>query len=499
MSRNSTQVNDPSNLNVKKRLGFIAKDTFLYGGASALNSLVSLITFPLISRYFSLSDFGLIDYFNTIINLINIFMVFGMDQSLARYFYEHKETDKRKQLVSESFFFQIAVIVFFLPLLYIFGRSFIDTKSITGYKNIWLLVVIQIPFLIMVTFSNTLLKWTFMRVRFILISVGSATASLLAIGAALLWYSPNVETIFIIHIAVRIFFCLMGLWFIREWILIPGRIVYLKSLIKFAAPLGVICVIGAYIPTFERAITLDHLSEDDLGLFAAGSKIAMIIGLPITAFQMAWGPFSLSLYKEENAIQTYNWILRIYSFIVFTLVFLITASSDILIELLASRKYEAAYVVVLPIAFGHAVQSIGWITQLGIFLSRKSHLSLYVYFIYSIVTIVGVYLLISPFGIKGVAYAGALGFTVMSVSATLFAQKAHPMDWQYRGVILFGFVTLLSSILTQNFIYSSERVLAILLIAVVSFLLAASGWILLLSKQERRQTMRFVRENFKFL
>jgi O-antigen/teichoic acid export membrane protein len=39
------------------------KDTFLYGGAAAFNKALSLITFPILARYFSVSEFGALDYY----------------------------------------------------------------------------------------------------------------------------------------------------------------------------------------------------------------------------------------------------------------------------------------------------------------------------------------------------------------------------------------------------------------------------------------------------
>jgi O-antigen/teichoic acid export membrane protein len=104
------------------------------------------------------------------------------------------------------------------------------------------------------------------------------------------------------------------------------------------------------------------LGAEDLGLYAVALKIAMLAGLVVTAFQTAWGPFSLSIHKQNDASLTYNWVLKIFSVGICITVLLITMLSGPLINLLASNRYSGAVVVVFPLLLGLAVQATSWIT-----------------------------------------------------------------------------------------------------------------------------------------
>ena len=64
----------PNNLSLKGRLGFLAKDSVLYGGAAALNKVFSLSTFPLLARHFSVAEYGLVDMFMVFASFITIFL-----------------------------------------------------------------------------------------------------------------------------------------------------------------------------------------------------------------------------------------------------------------------------------------------------------------------------------------------------------------------------------------------------------------------------------------
>lgn len=84
-------------------------------------------------------------------------------------------------------------------------------------------------------------------------------------------------------------------------------------MLPFAIPYGVICIAGAFSPTLERTLTASFLGTESLGLYAAATKMAMLMGLLVSAFQTAWGPVSLSLYKQADAGHTYNWVFKLFA------------------------------------------------------------------------------------------------------------------------------------------------------------------------------------------
>ncbi|MGA9267138.1 MAG: oligosaccharide flippase family protein, partial [Rhodomicrobium sp.] len=111
-------MSEPNKLGHGGRLRFLAKDAAVYGIGGALTKLLSLITFPLLARHFSVQDFGLIDLLNTAVLLLSVLLAFGLDSAVARFFYENEEIDYRRQIVSQALTFQVAILAVALPLLW---------------------------------------------------------------------------------------------------------------------------------------------------------------------------------------------------------------------------------------------------------------------------------------------------------------------------------------------------------------------------------------------
>src|SRR5690606_24666922 len=119
----------------------------------------------------------------------------------------------------------------------------------------------------------------------------------------------------------------------------------------------------------------------------------------VQAFQMAWGPFSMSLYKQRDAIQTYNVVLKIFTLVICLCSLGAALFAPGLLALLTAGRYAEGAAVVFPLAMAVAAQAIGWVVGIGIGFSKKSYLTLYAYLVYLPVSLGAIYVLGSLFGL----------------------------------------------------------------------------------------------------
>ena len=444
-----TAIQSPTRLSQPGRLRFLLRDSTLYGGAAAISKAFSLITFPLLARHFTVTDYGIFDYFSVLIGLLALLFIFGQDSAVARYFYEYEDADERKQLISQSLIFQLAVLAVFLPLLWL-NASWLTGLMIDASDRVLLfkLALLQLPFLLLINFSQNLLKWTFERSRFLTLSLGSTVLNASLLSISILVFDYGIPGVLTASLLVYIVFSALGLFFVRKWLVLPKGFRRLLEMLPFAIPCGAISVASAFSPTLERTLTNHLLGIEPLGLYAAATKIAMLIGLLVSAFQTAWGPFALSLYKQTDAGQTYNQVLRLFTISMCLAVLFITLLAQPLIHILASNNYNGAVVVVFPLVMGLAIQAISWITEIGISLSKRSYLNLYAYLAAIIMTLTGIWFLTPVFGLLGVGLGVLLGLIIKALMASWLAQRAYPLPWCYKSAILLISLTLVIGLLS---------------------------------------------------
>lgn len=485
----SSHTERPSGLAPRERLKFLLRDSALYGGSAAISKAFGLVTFPILARHFSVAEYGMLDYFPTFASLLTVMLIFGQDSAVARYFYEHTDRDERRQLISQSLLFQIGGITLVAPILWLLAdlvtAALLPSEQALRAPELLRLVVLQLPFLLLINFSQNILKWTFDRARFLTISLGMTVSQVSGLLIAVLMFDAGIREVLIACLATSAVFGTLGLLFVRKWLVWPQGFGYLREMLPFSVPVGVICVAGAFAPTLERTLTDRLLGTTDLGLYAAGTKIAMLVGLVIVAFQTAWGPFSLSIYRQPDAAHTYNQVLRLFALGICVFVLGLSLLGGLIILVLASDRYSGASVVVFPVGMGLAVQATSWITEVGIGLSKRSHLTLYPYVVSLAVSLGAIWLLAPGLGVFGVGLGVLLGHLCKAIVASWLAQRAYPLPWSYTPVATLMAATvsvgLLATWLGQRY---GNRVQAATIAASIPVVTVA-GWRLLFNARER--------------
>jgi O-antigen/teichoic acid export membrane protein len=477
---------DPARLSVPRRLRFLATDSLVYGGALAFNAAFALITFPLLARHFSVPEYGVIDLFTVAASFLTITFVFGQDSAIARFFYEYKDEDQRRQIVSQSLTAQFGAVLIALPILWLVGARLIDVPDqVTNQERLVHLVLLQVPCQVLINYSQNLLKWTFSRTRFLVISIGSVVCRVMLLLGALLWLKLDVYGVFAIVLGVQATFAVVGVVFVRKWLVRPTGFGFTRELFLYAAPYGVIGSISAFVPAVERSVVSSLLGSTELGLYAAGAKVAMLTAMPVQAFQTAWGPFSMAIHKEADAAVTYNWILKAFTLGVCAMVLAVTLAARPAINILASERYAGAAIVVFPMAMGIAIQATGWITEIGIGLSKKSYLSLYGYAVFVSVSAASVYLFGLRMGMFGVAAGMLSGNIAKALYVTYLGQRAHALPWPLKRVGAVIAFTIVTGLAAQLATWSAGAIAGSGVLAVGLLLLGPIGWITLFDRSER--------------
>jgi len=488
-------VNTPGLLSLRGRLGFLARDTAVYGVGEALIRALALITFPLLARHFSVADFGIIDFMTTCVLLLVVLLIFGQDSATARYFYETEDRATRQQVVSQSLAFEIGVMALVLPIGWVLAPAIADFLGLPAANGALLvrLAILQAPFFVFVSLSLSLLKWTFKRWQFLLMAVGTTVATLAGLLITIFFFELDMVGVFTVYFVVRAMFALLGLWLVREWLAFPTDSKQLRQLLPFAISFGFISGITALLPVLERGLVGNMVGNEALGLYAAGAKVAMLIALVINAIETAWGPFSLALHREENAVETYNHVLKGVCLLLFGAVLGLTAFSDAIVSLLGSARYTGAGSVTFPLCFALAASAVGAITSIGIILSKRAHLKLYAYGVLLAVAAVAIPLGASLYGIAGAAWGSAAAMLAKTFVETVLARRAYPLVWDYRAPLLLGGLAVAVGGIHQ-LTFGLLEVGGVSLLPLGGLvLLAAVAWFHLLDASERGHVLAMLR------
>ena len=99
----------------------LAGESAIYGASGTLARIIGIFLIPVYTRIFSPSEYGVMALIGTLTSLFAIFVVLGLDNSSARWFYDTQDTKHRKSTISSWFWCQFVVSGAATFMLFIFA------------------------------------------------------------------------------------------------------------------------------------------------------------------------------------------------------------------------------------------------------------------------------------------------------------------------------------------------------------------------------------------
>lgn len=465
------------------RLKFLLKDSVIYGGVSSLSKFLHIFLLPILTRYISKSDFGIYDTLLTISAFVIGIVIAGTDSSVARFFYDTKDLNKQKVIVSEVLFFELAMSMLICAILWLFSPwILVQFFENTVYLPEMHILIFTIPFIALVRYTQNLLKWIYKRTAFIIVSAGSVSLNLLLAIFFILYIDAEIKYLFYSQLISMIIFAILGLYYSRHYIIFPQKFTTLLSQLKFGIPLSANQILSSFIPNIERYIIATLLGTTSLGMYAVGNKISQLSQMVINGFQVAWGPLVYSIMNEKNSDETYIKVFNYYLLFTALFILIFVFFIPIFINILATNAYHNAQFVIFILLTSKMILSITGITGIGLELAKKTNYYLIASSIQLTTTLLFLYFLTPILGINGVALSVLVGSILYSVILTVFSYQKSKIKFNYlRGIVLLMLAAIFSLILIEN----SNWILKTILLIIFLLIIFTYTFFALIEKTER--------------
>lgn len=475
----------------------LINDVLIYGVANAFSKLLSLVLVPIMVNYLAQKDYGLADAANVFITLMLPIVIFGQDSSVARYSIEIKSIEEKKQMISQSFFFQFFIGFTLILILFITSEkfSYIFLNSNESSRIIKLCSWI-ILFQFINQFACNLLKWHFERTKFLILSVCMPISITLTTIALLKFSNLGLISVFYSQFIIGFIFSILSLFFVKSYLTIPDNFKWLPLLLKFGWPYFIIMILPMILPSIDRIIITHLMNLEYLGIYALAFRIATIIYFPIYGFQTAWGPFALRVYNDGTHKLLYNLVLKLYILVLLVVIIIITIVIDPLVSLLSNSYYSQAKLLALPIMLAIFLESISWITGMGIDISKKTYLSAIAYFFGIVIGGLLTWFMTQQFQLIGLVYGGMFGKLFFTVIKSCLSESVTPLSFEFKKVISFICLGIVFS-LVLNYTLNEMIYFKLILGIGMLFTLLIIFWFWLLDKENKLSVYLFIKSNLK--
>jgi O-antigen/teichoic acid export membrane protein len=421
----------------------LAKESAVYGASSIIARTISVFLVPIYTRIFTPYDYGIIAMVQAIVGFLSLFLGLGAEASVGAYFYDRKEPSSQRRLIASYIFLQIATAILLGSLLVILRDPV--AQNFLGQRENSFYLILGAGILFFSSLQGVIFNLFRLLRKPITLMILNTVVSLLQIGGA-----------FVLVVILRIGITgsllgqmlgyavgfVVGGYLLRGWLnLKEVHREEIRGMIRLGIPYLISCVAIWSIGTLNRFFLEGYLSLKEVGFFSLANSLSQVFALLTGAFQMAFGPYALSIKDQENARRIYSQVLTLFLVFGFGAGLFFSLFAPEMILILATPTYLPAREAVPYLVLYLLGVALGYIASIGSWIAKRTQNLLLPTLLGGAVSLVGNVFLIPLLGMRGSALASVLGQGVYVAYLFLLSQRVYPIPYRFReiGVVLFLF------------------------------------------------------------
>ena len=423
------------------KLTTIFKDTAIYGMSSIVGRFLNYLLVPLYTAKFTAASgaYGVITNIYSYVALALVLLTFGMETTYFR-FTNKTHTDSNvvysTTLISVG---SVAVLFALLVLLLLTPISqFMGYGEHPDYVGV-MAVTVAIDAFLCIPFAHLrqqkkALKFALLKLLNIVVSIALNVIYFIAIDGKDVGYVFYINLLCTAMLAV----CLIPEMTGFRWVLDRQL---LKTMLSYSWPILVLGIAGILNQTADKMlfpyIYPGQDMHEQLGIYGACSKIAMIMAMITQAFRFAYEPIVFAGVKDKDQHQMYEQAMKY--FIIFTLLafLMVVGYMEILKYIVRNQDYWVGLKVVPIVMVAEMMMGVYFNLSFWYKITDRTIWGAVFSGIGCVVLLAVNILFVPKYGYMACAWGGVAGYGVAMIVSYVVGQKYYPLNYPLKDISLY--------------------------------------------------------------
>ncbi|MFC7440031.1 polysaccharide biosynthesis C-terminal domain-containing protein [Laceyella putida] len=435
---------------MKQYIKRLFSDSAAFAVATMGNKLVSAMLVPFYIKYLNdqqLADWGQTNTFTLILTYL---CILGTDAAMAFYYFDAKSEQERKTYLTNAVFFSAAMCLLFTIFAYFFGAPLADVVYDNSRDYTYLLAVAFLATVGAIIIQHLLGYARYSRRvwLFNIFSMAYVIGSNLISLYFVIVHKTGVMGIFYGQLVGQMAVAVLLLIIFRKELVFKFSKKHLSDLIKYGAPLLPTLMAFWAMSSISRPMLYHMSSVNDAAIYEAMMRLASIILLVTSPFQLAWRPFSMSIKDREDAPQLYGLVGRILLVAGTVAVMLLAFFMEPIYRLftVGEKGLASGYLYVWALSLGTLLNVLHTVFGVGLLIKKKTKIISRGFMIAAVVYVVGCLLLIPLFRIWGAVSMTVVAYLIVIIWVYVQNQKEYPVDFRFRAMLIYLAIFLVAMV-----------------------------------------------------
>jgi O-antigen/teichoic acid export membrane protein len=475
-----------------------------YGVSSMAARFINYLLTPFLTYNLALkSDYGKMSLIYAAIPVLNVIFTYGFETGYFRFAARKANKDSLYSTSALSLIFSTII----LTTLLWFGRdTFAALVGLSDVPTIVYLAIFVIAFDAIGTIPFAKLRLEERPRKYALVKVGGILINIFFVWF-FIGYCPNnmeyVNNSFLMFIydsnVNPIVYVLVAnlIQSVFTLILLSNEIAQIKfifsfslwkEMIVYSLPLVIVGMGGMVNEVFDRLMLRwwqpgDVLfKEEQVGIYSACYKLAILITLFIQAFRLGAEPFFFKQSEGENPQRTYARVMKFFVIVV-TIMFLVVSLYLDIWKYFIRPDYWVGLKVVPVLLLANIFLGIYYNLSIWYKLTNRTSTGAWITFVGTIITIVLNYAFIPKYGFIACAWATFFCYFTMMVLCYIYGQKFYRIPYAWKKLMAYIVIVVLLFFIHEAILWMTSNEIVNLSTATILLM----GYLLFVAKVERKE------------
>lgn len=446
----------------------LLKDSVIYGGTTILVKMISWLMTPLFTATLLAGDFGIMTNLYAYAAVFMIILTFGLETGLFRFISEQTQKIKIETVYSTCILIVATIVVIYLFLFLSFLpeiRHFLWRDDSIPDKYIYLIIIIMsldafmaIPFAYL-RYQKRPIRFGTIKLLQVVLYASFCVFFLLVCPwiekrnpELISWFWNGEDRLYYVFISNLLSTGIQALGLLPQLFGFRYRFdaALAKKMLRYSFPLVIMGLAGISNQVVDKIIFPvvypdTEIAYDELGIYSACFKIALIMMMFTQAFRYAYDPFIFEKNKEKDSKQTYAIVMK-YFVILGLFVFLtVTFYLDLIkYPFLQNEIYFRGLGIVPIVLAGELCYAIYYNLSIWYKLTDKTYWGSIFSIIAFVITFAVNIIFIPKYSFWACAWAAFAGNFVVMIISYFIGQKQFPVPYQLKTIFFYtGFAAAL--------------------------------------------------------
>ena len=448
--------------------------TAVYGLGIVLPRLLNyLLLTPFYTRIFEKASYGVITELYAYVVFLLVILTYGMETGYFRYASSSQQKGRVYSTVLLSLFLSSLLFIIIIQL------SSGPISNILGYDQHpeyikWLAIIVGIDAFTTIPFArirlrNQAMKYALIRIAEVSINIG--------LNIFFLYYCPrHLDT----GLVARLYDENIGVGYVlianliassaKLLMLLPDILAAFRSefdinlfrqIFRYSYPLLIAGLAGTVNEALDRIllkhlIPLDQNPMEQLGIYGANYKLAVLMTLFVQMFKYAAEPFFFSKSEEKDAKKLYADVMMFFVLAGLLIFLLVNLYLDYFILFIGSDFREGVGIVPI-VLMANLVMGIFFNLSIWYKLTNLTRYGAVLVLLGALITVVINALFIPKYGYLASAWAHLICYSTMVVISYMWSRKHYPIPYRVGRILSYMAVAVAIYLCNKLFLQEIEE------------------------------------------